>query len=240
MQRPTLVVIFLLALAPVARAQDCFAGDQGAASTNRDGHYRWAERRDAAALETALKSKLGLLFQCPSRNDDQLATSFAGISVVIASYVPNVACFQGDTGVVSMDWSKHRAWARARNRKGMLDGLQWKSVAAYRCLPRDKQLAFYADISVAIARPPDPAEGNVTVTVTNRTSYRIVYKLDGDFKCELAAGANCNFMTAAGKHAYRIDRADSKFMQGDLALGASPQICIYLRDNGAEADKCDF
>lgn len=134
-----------------AAGYNCFAPDEGAASTNRNGHYNWANQRDLAAIKVGLASKLRAFFRCNAKSESALANAFADMSLVVAKYVHNAACFGGDQGAVSTDWSGHHAWAMRRNREGMLQGAQWKMVVAFDCLVRAQQIDYYADISVVLA-----------------------------------------------------------------------------------------
>jgi hypothetical protein len=131
---------------------NCYAPDEGAANPNRAGHYNWAQARDSAALKAGLDQKLRALFGCRAKSDAELAAAFADMSVVVAHYVTNAACFHGDGGAVGTDWSLHRAWAARRSREAMLAGAQGKMLTAVDCLDRACQLDYFADISVVMAR----------------------------------------------------------------------------------------
>jgi len=133
-------------------ASTCFAQDPGMASTNRNDHYDWAQRQDAARLEANLKTKIDVLFNCPVVNSDHLSSVFADASVIIARYVPQAACFRNDPGAVSTDYGAHQAWARPLDRRLVLNNLQWKVASALKCLDRARQASFFADLSVAIAK----------------------------------------------------------------------------------------
>lgn len=133
-------------------SDSCFASAPAIANTTRSVHYDWATQQSTGVLDEHLKNKLGLLFRCSSRTDDQLARAFADISVYVAKYVPNVNCFNGDGGVISTDASSHYNWARTKSRAEMLTNLQAKVSSALRCLDRNAKNGFYADVSVAVAR----------------------------------------------------------------------------------------
>lgn len=115
--------------------ESCFADDPGMAGTRTD-HENWAQRQSSARLEADLAEKIDRLFSCPSLNDDQLSSSFADLSVVIAHWAHNYTCFGDDVGASSEDWSGHKEWARSRNRNDLVSNLQWKIRAAFKCFSR--------------------------------------------------------------------------------------------------------
>src|SRR5262249_38365786 len=139
----------IVSISPYA---DCFGPEhQPAASTDWNSHYNWAKTHDAERLKSTLEMKLVLLFQCRARTDAQLAEQFGDISVVVARYVPNAACFNGDAGVVGTDASAHTKWARQRGRTVVLDNLKSKVLAAVDCVESSKRAAYFADVSVLVA-----------------------------------------------------------------------------------------
>ena len=115
--------------------ESCFAYDPGMAGTRTD-HDNWAQRQSSARLEANLAEKIDRLFSCPSLNDDQLSSAFADLSVVIAHWAHNYACFGEDPGAGSEDWSGHQEWARTRNRSDLVSNLQWKIRTAFKCIGR--------------------------------------------------------------------------------------------------------
>jgi hypothetical protein len=129
----------------------CFGSDVGAASTNWKGHFDWAHNQTLERLKQGLEWKLASLFQCPSRTDEQIFDAFADISLIVARYVPNAACFKGDSGVVGTDRAGHRSWAKAKGRTAALPALQWKVLAALDCIDRSRQFSYYADVSTSVA-----------------------------------------------------------------------------------------
>ena len=139
---------------------NCFASDPGMGSTNREGHYNWAQGQDASRLEANLKSKINLLYNCPSLSDDGFANAFADFSVIISQNAPNAACFGNDRGVISTDRNGHYQWARTKSRQQLFQNLQWKMIAAFKCLDSAKQKTFFADISVPIAKTSPASETN--------------------------------------------------------------------------------
>jgi len=133
--------------------ESCFANDPGMASTDRTGHFNWAQRQSAARLEANLATKIDLLFKCPSLNNEQLSNAFAELSVVIARGVRNYPCFAGDAGSLSEDWSAHKEWASTRSRGDILNNLRWKMSTALKCLVnRSAKSTLFAASSVAIAK----------------------------------------------------------------------------------------
>jgi hypothetical protein len=136
---------------PRSSINACFAADPAAGSTDRNGHFGWAQKQDAATLKDNLNTKAALLFRCRSMNVDQLSSVFANISVIVARYVPEAKCFGGDRGVVSTKWSDHKGWGMSKGADAMLNNLQFKMAAALKCLDRPQQNSFFADVSVAMA-----------------------------------------------------------------------------------------
>jgi hypothetical protein len=136
---------------PSARDAACLAADPGGAISSRAFHYNWAEEQDSSILNSSLKRRIVLLFECPTVNDDRLVSAFANISVLIAHYVPNAACFNGNRGVIGTDAAAHREWARARSRAVVLNNLQLKVSAAMNCLDRNRLVDFFADVAVVLA-----------------------------------------------------------------------------------------
>lgn len=132
----------------------CFNVDPGIGNPSRDDHYRWAQQRDSNVLMNNLAWKIGIIFNCSSVNGDELARGFGAMSGIIGDYVSNPACFNNDVAVTGRDRSAHEQWARAKSREQVRDNLQWKAVAAMKCLNRDYQVAFFADESAALARIP--------------------------------------------------------------------------------------
>jgi hypothetical protein len=142
----------------------CFRSDPGAASTDWKSHYTWAQGQDATRLKAAIEQKLDLLFGCRSITDEQAFDDFAAISVIIARYVPDAACFNGDRGAVDPDPAGHKNWANVKGRGAALNNLKAKAMAAVDCLDsseiqdargnvvrRSKRFSYYADVSVLAA-----------------------------------------------------------------------------------------
>jgi hypothetical protein len=136
---------------PRSSMNACFASDPAAGSTDRNGHYAWAQKQDAATLKDNLNAKAALLFRCRSMDVDQLSSVFANISVIVARYVPDANCFGGDRGVVNTKWSDHKGWGMSKGANAMLNNLQFKMAAALKCMDRPQQNEFFADVSVAMA-----------------------------------------------------------------------------------------
>jgi hypothetical protein len=131
--------------------KDCFASDTAAGSTNRATHYSWAEDQTVDRLQSNLNSKLDLLFECRSMNAERLSEPYADASVVVARYVPDANCFDGDAGVVNTSQSDHKVWGLSRGSDSMRRNLEWKSTSAFKCLNTTKHASFFADVSVALA-----------------------------------------------------------------------------------------
>jgi Caspase domain len=129
----------------------CFSSDPAAGSVDRNNHYQWAQNQTLAKLKSAVQQKLDLIFHCSAVSDEQTFDLFAAISVLIARYVPDASCFNGDQGVVSADPTGHRDWARERGRNVALDNLKSKAATALGCLNGAKRASFYADVSVVAA-----------------------------------------------------------------------------------------
>jgi hypothetical protein len=136
---------------PVDAARKCFVADPGAGLTDRNAHYVWIRGQSSTTVESNLKTKAAYLFRCPSLTQDRLSSAFADISIVVAKYVPRAACFGGDAGAVSSDWSGHKTWSQSKGAEEMLGNLQQKISSALRCMDRPRQNSFFADLSVAIA-----------------------------------------------------------------------------------------
>lgn len=133
---------------------NCFASNPGAGSINRSDHFGWAQQQDGSVLESALKNKISLLFNCPSVTSEQVTSAFADYSVLIARYVQNSTCFNGDAGAINTNWSSHKQWAAKQTRSQLLSNLQWKMGAAFKCLDRTGQSNLFADSSVTTAKAP--------------------------------------------------------------------------------------
>jgi hypothetical protein len=137
----------------------CFDVDPGIGNPKRDDHYRWAQQQDSTKLMNNLAWKIGILFNCSSVNDDQLAKGFGEMSGIIGDYVSNPACFNNEPNVTGRDRGAHERWARTKTREQVRDNLQWKAVSALRCLNRDNQVAFFADESEVLAKIPSNNDG---------------------------------------------------------------------------------
>jgi hypothetical protein len=144
----------VLASTMTPQGSPCFNVDPGIGNPSRDDHYRWAQQRDSNVLMNNLAWKIGIIFNCSSVNGDQLASGFGAMSGIIGDYVSNPACFNNDVAVTGRDRSAHERWARTKSREQVRDNLQWKAVAAMKCLNRDQQVAFFADESAALAKIP--------------------------------------------------------------------------------------
>lgn len=130
----------------------CFANDPGAVVTAREAHMRWAQGRDAKELAANLQTKFEELYACPAMSDEQLAKVFGDISVIVATYVPDAACFGGDVGVASTDAAAHQRWARQAGRGRSRENLKRKAANVFDCLERSRHYQYFAYVSIAIAQ----------------------------------------------------------------------------------------
>ena len=159
----------------------CFAVDAGIGNTNRDDHFRWAQQVDSTKLMNNLAWKIGIVFNCSSVSGDQVAKGFGQMSGIIGDYVSNPACFNNDEAVTGRDRSAHERWARSRTREQVRDNLQWKAVAAMKCLNRDNQVAFFADESAVLAHIPSSDGGGEGGGTGSSGQYLGCYK-DTDYR----------------------------------------------------------
>jgi hypothetical protein len=150
----------VLASTMTLQVSPCFNVDPGIGNPNRDDHFRWAQQQDSTKLANNLAWKIGIIFNCSSMSGDQLVRGFGAMSGIIADYVSNPACFNNDVSVTGRDRSAHERWARTKSREQVRDNLQWKAVAAMKCLNRDYQVAFFADESAAVAKIPSGGGGD--------------------------------------------------------------------------------
>jgi hypothetical protein len=163
-----------LAVAPAPQGMSpCFAVDPGMASIFRNQHFGWAQGQDSGRLINNLTYKIGLIFDCSAMNGDQLARSFGTMSSIVAQSAPNPACFNNDAGVVNRDPYAHERWARFKTRREVRDSLVWKAAAAFRCMDRNRQVAFFADMSVGIAKVPADVVGPASSGNCRTESYSL-------------------------------------------------------------------
>lgn len=151
--------------------QNCFAIDPAMGSIMRNDHYGWAQQQDSARLINNLTYKIGLVFDCSSVNGDQLARSFGTMSSIVANYASNPACFNNDAGVVNRNQYAHERWARFKTRTEVRDSMVWKTASAFRCLDRNRQVAFFADLSAAVANVPNDNAGPASASNCRTESY---------------------------------------------------------------------
>ncbi|HEX6190633.1 MAG TPA: hypothetical protein VFZ40_21460 [Pyrinomonadaceae bacterium] len=136
--------------------------DAGVGPSDRDGQYRWAQKQDAAALESRLISKAARLFNSPSVNAEKLSSAFADVSVIIADRAGRANFPPGDKDAASSNWSTHKNWAARQDPKGALENLQRKLSAAFAYLSRSQKDLFFADVSVAMAKAEAGGGSNET------------------------------------------------------------------------------
>lgn len=144
------------------------------------------------ALEAALKDAIATYFMCQSLPIEQFARTFATLSVVIAQYAPDPTCFNGNTELVSANWTDHKRWADRQGRADLLmANLRLKIGSALGCLQPDQQRLFYTDMARAFAFA---ASGHALQTFVNPTfrGERVDRCLDYARECnEPAALAWC-------------------------------------------------
>ena len=158
----TIILILCSSYNIKGQGSHCFASDPGMGSTNPNDHYSWAQSRDASQLEANVKSKINLLYKCPSVSDNAFAAAFADLSVVIAQYAQKVNCFNNDPGAINPNRSSHYDWAKTKSRFQVFENLHGKITAAFKCLDSKDQKTFFADVSVLIAQvsPTNQTGGN--------------------------------------------------------------------------------
>jgi hypothetical protein len=101
-------------------------------------------------LRDALKTAVSGYFQCGAGRLEQLARTFATLSVVIAHYAPSPSCFNGDPGGPLLQWSGHKAWADRQGNADLLMGnLRAKIDFALGCMEQSQQQLFFVDMSRA-------------------------------------------------------------------------------------------
>ena len=130
----------------------CFSADPAMGSTNRDDHYNWAQGQDGSTLEANIKSKIDILYNCPSVTNDAFAAAFADISVIVSQYAQEIDAFSNDAGAKNPDRSAHYNWARSQSRQQVLQNLKWKTETTFKTLDSGEQKVFFADCSVPIAQ----------------------------------------------------------------------------------------
>ena len=126
--------------------------DTGAAPSDREGQYRWAQKQDASVLESRLISNAARLFSSPSVNAEKLSSTFADVSVIIADRAARANFSADDKDAASTNWSAHKNWAARQGPKGALENLRQKLSAAFAYLSRSQKDLFFADVSVAMAK----------------------------------------------------------------------------------------
>jgi len=137
----------------------CFDSDPAIGGLDRNAHLVWAQRQTADSLANNLPYKIAMLFNCPSVDGEKLVGAFADMSVIIAHYAPNAACFSNDQAVIGKDRGAHDRWARVRSRDQVRDNLRWKAALAVKCTASRSQADYFADMSVAVARIPGSSGG---------------------------------------------------------------------------------
>ena len=126
--------------------------DAGGGSTDRNTHYTWALTH-AGQAKSNLITKMDTLFRCPAMQFNQLADTFANISVIIPNYVTDARCFGGDAGPLNTNRTYHKDWADRQGRAdAVLKNLESKTGQAFACVDSSKQVDLFADVSLALAQ----------------------------------------------------------------------------------------
>ena len=121
------------------------------------------------ALRDALTTAITALFRCATIPFDQLARTFATVSVVIPSYVTDAACFRNNTAVVTGNWADHKGWADKQGREDLLwVNLHQKITSALGCIEPAQQRNFFVDVANAFAAGTAKADTQTFVNPTLR------------------------------------------------------------------------
>ena len=137
----------------------CFDSDPAIGGLDRNAHLVWAQRQTPDSLANNLPYKIAMLFNCPSVDGEKLAGAFADMSVIIAYYAPNAACFGNDQAVIGRDRGAHDRWARVRSRDQVRDNLRWKAALAVKCTDARSQADYFADMSIVVAKTAGSSGG---------------------------------------------------------------------------------
>jgi hypothetical protein len=137
-----------------------------------------------AATEAALNKAVALYFVCESLPLDRFARSFATLSVVLAQYAPDAACFNGDPQAADKEWSGHKAWAEKQGGSDpLVANLRLKIGQVLPCLSPDQQRLLFVDFAHAFAF--------VTAGQTMQTFVNPTFKGQRVDRC-LFQGRDCN------------------------------------------------
>ena len=104
------------------------------------------------ALRDTLTSAIARYFRCSSVPFDQLARTFATISVIVPHYVTDEKCFQGESKIVRASWADHKGWADRQAREEPLRISLHRTIEnALACLRPAEQRLFFTDVARASA-----------------------------------------------------------------------------------------
>ena len=104
------------------------------------------------ALRDTLTSAIARYFRCSSVPFDQLARTFATISVIVPHYVTDEKCFQGESRIVQASWADHKGWADRQAREELLRVSLHRTIEnTLACLRPAEQRLFFTDVARASA-----------------------------------------------------------------------------------------
>ena len=103
-----------------------------------------------APLRDAILNAITIFFRCGSMPFDQLARTFASLSIVVPEYVSDAKCFGDDPRFLVEKWDEQKEWADRQGREDLLWVALSKAVTnALGCIDAKQQPLFYQDIAVA-------------------------------------------------------------------------------------------
>jgi len=105
-----------------------------------------------SALRDTLTNAIASYFRCSSVPFDQLARTFATISVLVPHYVTDEKCFQGESGIAMASWADHKGWADRQGREDLFwVSLHRRIENTLACLRPAEQRLFFTDVARAFA-----------------------------------------------------------------------------------------
>lgn len=205
--------------------------DTGAAPTDREGQYKWAQKQDASALESRLISNAARLFNSPSVSAERLSSAFADVSIIIADRAAKANFSADDKDAASSNWSTHKNWAAHQGPKISLDNLQQRLSAAFSYLSRSQKDLFFADVSVALSKAEVGGPANEAVAQEGPfvKPQKNVFAVDEDIAVEYGYVKSTGWdwvviaepgkeKTAKGSHTGIDDNRSHKLEPGDNSL----------------------
>jgi hypothetical protein len=104
------------------------------------------------ARQSALKNAVARYFACQSIPIEQFSRAFATLSVVVAQYAPDTACFKGDKEAADQNWAGQKDWADRQGRADLLmTSLTAKIDQIFACVPAEQQRLLFVDFARAFA-----------------------------------------------------------------------------------------